>query len=319
MKQKRILVTGAAGFIGYHLSRLLIQRGDIVTGMDNFNDYYTPQLKYDRSSALKTLGVEVIAGDLLNPSVLEELIIKHQITHLVHLAAQAGVRYSLVNPHAYLSTNIQGFLNILEICRKHPHLFLTYASSSSVYGTNTTVPFSVNDRTDNQASFYGVTKKTNELMAQTYHHLYQIPVTGLRFFTVYGPWGRPDMAYFSFTKAILEKRPIDVYNFGQMSRDFTYIDDIIGGIAAAIDLESSHEMFNLGHHHPEPLSTLIQLLEEALEEKAILNYLPMQSGDVAATFADIDHSQKKLGFSPKTSLQEGIGKFIDWYRQYHRC
>lgn len=317
MKKKRILVTGAAGFIGYHLSRHLVQRGDFVVGLDNFNDYYLPQLKHDRASALKELGIDVIAGDLLNVPLLEELVQQHQITHLVHLAAQAGVRYSLINPNAYLTTNIQGFLNILELCRKHPHLYLTYASSSSVYGTNTSTPFSVADRTDNQASFYGVTKKTNELMAQTYHHLYQIPVTGLRFFTVYGPWGRPDMAYYSFTRAILGKKPIDVYNFGHMSRDFTYIDDIVNGIAAAVDLESPYELFNLGNHHPEALSTLIQSLEEALGEKAILNFLPMQSGDVETTFADIEHSKQKLGFSPQTSLREGIQKFIHWYRHYH--
>jgi UDP-glucuronate 4-epimerase len=317
MKKKRILVTGAAGFIGYHLSRHLIQRGDQVFGLDNFNDYYAPELKYGRAAALKQLGVEVVVGDILNPPLLEKLVQQHQITHVVHLAAQAGVRYSLINPDAYLATNIQGFLNVLELCRKYPHLYLTYASSSSVYGTNKSTPFSIENRTDHQASFYGVTKKTNELMAQTYHHLYQIPVTGLRFFTVYGPWGRPDMAYYSFTKAILEERPIDVYNFGNMSRDFTYVDDIVSGIAAAVDLESSYELFNLGNHRPEALLTLIQCLEEALNKKAILNYLPMQSGDVETTFADIEHSKLKLGFYPKTSLREGIHQFADWYRAYY--
>lgn len=317
MKKKRILVTGAAGFIGYHLGSHLIQRGDFVVGLDNFNDYYSPQLKHDRASELQQRGIDVVVGDLLNRPLLEELVKQHQITHVVHLAAQAGVRYSLINPDAYLSTNIQGFLNILELCRKYPHLYLTYASSSSVYGTNMSVPFSVGDRTDHQASFYGVTKKTNELMAQTYHHLYQIPVTGLRFFTVYGPWGRPDMAYYSFTKAIIEERPIDVYNFGNMSRDFTYIEDIVNGITSAVDLESSYALFNLGNHRPEALSTLIGCIEEALNKKAVLNYLPMQSGDVEATFADIEHSQQQLGFSPKTSLQEGIKKFICWYRRYY--
>lgn len=316
MKKKSILVTGAAGFIGFHLCQALNSRGDFVIGLDNFNDYYTPQLKHDRAKQLEKQGVQVITGDILNPTILEEIVVKNKITHIVHLAAQAGVRYSLVNPSAYVSANINGFLNILELCRKHPHIYLTYASSSSVYGTNTKIPFSITDPTNHQASFYGVTKKTNELMAHTYHHLYNIPVTGLRFFTVYGPWGRPDMAYFSFTKAILEKRPIDVYNFGKMSRDFTYIDDIVQGIIAAVDLESSHELFNLGNHKPEPLASLIELIEETLGKKAEQRHLPMQSGDVEATYADIDYSKEKLGFLPKTGLKEGISHFIDWYRKY---
>ena len=316
MKNKRILITGAAGFIGYHLSQHLKARGDFVIGLDNFNDYYTPTLKHDRAKQLKKNGIRVVEGDILNSSVLEELVNEHHVTHLVHLGAQAGVRYSLVNPQAYITANINGFLNILELCRTHPTLYLTYASSSSVYGTNATIPFSLDDRTDHQASFYGVTKKTNELMAHAYHHLYQIPVTGLRFFTVYGPWGRPDMAYFSFTKAILEKKAIDVYNFGKMSRDFTYIDDIIDGIAAAVDLESSYELFNLGNHKPESLSFLIQLIEEALGQKAEQRQLPMQPGDVETTYADIEYSRKKLAFSPKVSLREGIAKFVDWYRGY---
>lgn len=313
---KNIFITGAAGFIGFHLSQALHARGDFVIGLDNFNDYYNPKLKHDRAKVLEENYIQVLTGDLLNADLLEDIVVKYEITHVVHLAAQAGVRYSLVNPNAYVSANINGFLNILELCRKHPHLFLTYASSSSVYGTNTKTPFSVDDRTDHQASFYGVTKKTNELMAHAYHHLFKIPVTGLRFFTVYGPWGRPDMAYFSFAKAILEKRPIDVYNFGKMSRDFTYIDDIVDGIIAAIDLESSFELFNLGNHHPESLASLIQFIEEALGQKAEQRFLPMQSGDVEATYAEISHSQEKLGFLPKTSLKEGIARFITWYREY---
>lgn len=313
---KRILVTGAAGFIGYHLCKFLSSRVDIVIGLDNFNDYYSPKLKHDRAKELAKINVQVINGDILNAALLEEIVVKHRVTHLVNLAAQAGVRYSLVNPNAYVTANINGFLNILELCRKHPHIFLTYASSSSVYGTNTKTPFSVEDRTDNQASFYGVTKKSNELMAHAYHHLYKIPVTGLRFFTVYGPWGRPDMAYFSFTKAILEKKPIDVYNFGKMSRDFTYIDDIVEGIVAAVDLESSFELFNLGNNRPESLSSLIQFIEEGLGKKAEQRHLPMQSGDVEATYADIEHSKQKLGFVPKTSLKDGIAKFIAWYGDY---
>lgn len=313
---KRILVTGAAGFIGFHLCQYLKARNDFVIGLDNYNDYYTPQLKHDRTKLLKKDSIEVIHGDIQDKALLEELVVKHQITHIVHLAAQAGVRYSLVNPEAYVTANINGFLNILELCRKHPHLYLIYASSSSVYGTNTHIPFSTNDRTDHQASFYGVTKKTNELMAYTYHHLYKIPVTGLRFFTVYGPWGRPDMAYFSFAKAILEDRPIDVYNFGNMSRDFTYVDDIVRGIAAAVDLESQYDIFNLGNHKPESLGNFIHLIEEALGKKAIQRHMPMQSGDVEATYADIDHSHEKLGFIPTTSLKEGISRFIDWYKEY---
>lgn len=313
---KRILVTGAAGFIGYHLCKFLSARGDRVIGLDNFNDYYSPKLKQDRAKELAKVNVQVINGDILNAALLEEIVVEHRITHLVNLAAQAGVRYSLVNPNAYITANINGFLNILELCRKHPHIFLIYASSSSVYGTNTKTPFSVEDRTDNQASFYGVTKKSNELMAHAYHHLYQIPVTGLRFFTVYGPWGRPDMAYFSFTKAILEKKPIDVYNFGNMSRDFTYIDDIVEGIVAAVDLESSFDLFNLGNNRPESLSSLIQFIEDGLGKKAEQRHLPMQSGDVEATYADIDYSKQKLGFIPKTSLKDGIAKFIAWYGDY---
>jgi UDP-glucuronate 4-epimerase len=313
---KRILVTGAAGFIGYHLCKFLHSRGDYVIGLDNFNDYYSPELKHARENELTKDGIRVIHGDILNTHLLEDIVGNHQITHLVHLAAQAGVRYSLVNPNAYITANISGFLNILELCRKYPHIYLTYASSSSVYGTNTKTPFSMEDRTDHQASFYGVTKKTNELMAHAYHHLYKIPITGLRFFTVYGPWGRPDMAYFSFTKAILEKKPIDVYNFGNMSRDFTYIDDIVEGIAAAVDLESSFELFNLGNNKPESLSSLIQFIEEGLGKKAEQRHLPMQSGDVEATYADIEHSKQKLGFLPKTSLKDGVRKFIAWYEEY---
>ncbi|HEV8052143.1 MAG TPA: NAD-dependent epimerase/dehydratase family protein [Parachlamydiaceae bacterium] len=314
---KRILITGAAGFIGSHLSLHLHARNDFVIGLDNFNDYYSPQLKYDRTKLLEKEGIQVIHGDILDKALLDELVIRHKITHIVHLAAQAGVRYSLVNPDAYVSANINGFLNILELCRKHPQLYLTYASSSSVYGTNTQTPFSVNDRTDHQASFYGVTKKTNELMAHAYHQLYKIPVTGLRFFTVYGPWGRPDMAYFSFAKAILEDRPIDVYNFGNMSRDFTYVDDIVLGIAAAVDLESQYDIFNLGNNRPESLSSLIQFIEEALGKEAQQRHLPMQSGDVEATYADIDYSRDKIGFTPTTSLKDGISRFVHWYQEYN--
>jgi UDP-glucuronate 4-epimerase len=311
MSKRRILITGAAGFIGYHLARYLHQRGDAIIGLDNFNSYYAPQLKRQRAQELASLGISVIEGDVCDSMLLAELTAKHEVTHFVHLAAQAGVRYSLVNPHAYISANISGFLNVLENCRLHPAMKLIYASSSSVYGTNTKTPFSTRDETNCQASLYGVTKKTNELMAYTYHHLYGIPVTGLRFFTVYGPWGRPDMAYYLFTKAISEGKPIDVYNYGKMKRDFTYIDDIVSGISAAVDLGASFELFNLGNNKPEPLSQLIGILEETIGKKAILTHLPMQPGDVEMTYADISYSQEKLGFSPRTTLKEGIHNLSD--------
>lgn len=315
--KKRIFITGAAGFIGFHLIRYLHAKGEEVIGYDNFNDYYEPKLKRDRTHELSRSGIEIIDGDILDESLLKSSIEKHRTTHIVHLAAQAGVRYSLENPKTYLKNNVDGFLNILEMCRQNPSIKLTYASSSSVYGLNQKVPFSINDSTDHQASLYGVTKKTNELMAHTYHHLFGIFVTGLRFFTVYGPWGRPDMAYYLFTKAILEGQPIQIYNEGQMSRDFTYIDDILEGIAAAIDKEFACEVFNLGHHSPEPLLHLIALLEKELGRTATKELLPMQQGDVVSTYADIEYSKAKLGFTPKVALEEGIPRFIRWYKDYY--
>lgn len=310
---KNILVTGSAGFIGYHLSKELQKKGDTVIGLDNFNAYYDPALKNARAHHLREKGIEVINGDIVDEGLLEKIILEHGITHIAHLAAQAGVRYSLVNPEAYVAANITGFLRVLEACKKNPKIVLTYASSSSVYGNNKKIPFSIDDKTDNQANFYGVTKKTNELMAEAYHHLYKIRATGLRFFTVYGPWGRPDMAYYSFCKAILEGHPIDVFNYGNMQRDFTYIDDIVAGIVAAIDLEAENELFNLGNNHPEPLHALIKALEDGLGKKAIIHHLPMQPGDVLSTYADIEYSKLKLGFLPKVSLSEGIRKFVEWY------
>lgn len=313
---KRIFLTGAAGFIGFHLAQFLQARGDHVIGYDNFNSYYSPQLKRDRAQKLSELGIPILEGDICNASSLQKAIEQHQTTHLVNLAAQAGVRYSLENPQAYLKSNVEGFLNILEICRSNPSLRLIYASSSSVYGLNQKMPFALEDRTDQQASLYGVTKKTNELMAQTYHHLFGISAIGLRFFTVYGPWGRPDMAYFSFTKAILEGRPIDIYNEGRMQRDFTYISDIVEGVAASIDYLPGCHLFNLGHHHPEELLDLIHLLEKELNRTAIKRFLPMQAGDVLATYADIKESEQALNFKPKVSLAEGIAQFVDWYKSY---
>lgn len=316
--KKNILVTGAAGFIGYHLSEALKTRGDHVVGLDNFNDYYDPQLKKDRARFLKDKGIEVIHADVCDEEKLHTVIEDNQITHIAHLAAQAGVRYSLQNPKAYVKANVEGFLSILETCRQHPSIKLTYASSSSVYGLNSKTPFSIEDRTDQQASFYGNTKKVNELMAQTYHHLYQIPVTGLRFFTVYGPWGRPDMAYFSFTKAILSGAPIDIFNNGQMLRDFTYIDDIIQGTVSAIDLGSPCEIFNLGNHQPVALLDFINVLEHSIGKKANKRFSPMQQGDVLATYAEIEASRKKLGFSPRISIEVGIPRFVDWYKSYFK-
>lgn len=312
---KTLFITGAAGFIGFHLALAAKKRGDHVIGLDNFNSYYDPKLKEMRSKELAKAGIEVIKGDICDYPLLESILEKHKVTHLVHLAAQAGVRYSLEKPQAYVKTNIEGFLNILELCRHHPGIPLTYASSSSVYGMNEKVPFSETDRVDLQASLYGATKKSNELFASTYHHLFKIPVTGLRFFTVYGPWGRPDMAYYSFTKRILEGKPINVFNHGKMLRDFTYIDDIVAGTLAAVDQESACEVFNLGNHEPTELKRFIEIIEESVGKKAKLNYLPMQPGDVPATYADIDHSHQTIGFQPKTSLEKGIPQFVEWYKQ----
>lgn len=314
---QQILVTGAAGFIGFHLALRLHQNGSKVIGLDNFNDYYNPLLKKDRAQILVKQDIPIFSGDLCDPQFLQELVEQHQITHIVHLAAQAGVRYSLINPQAYVKSNIEGFVNILEICRSFPTIKLIYASSSSVYGLNTKIPFSEIDPTDNPASLYGATKKTNELLASAYHHLYGISTTGLRFFTVYGPWGRPDMAYFSFAKAIQEGRPIEIYNDGEMKRDFTYIDDIIEGILKAIDHCEGCEIYNLGNHQPVALLRFVEILEEAMGKKAEKLFLPMQPGDVLETYADIEKSHAALGFTPKISLEEGIPRFVAWYKKYH--
>ena len=311
--KKHIFITGAAGFIGFHLAKALHDRGERVLGYDNFNDYYTPELKRARAKELKKVGIEVVTGDICDAALLEASVRRHATTHMVHLAAQAGVRYSLVNPQAYVQANLEGFTTILQICR-HATLKLTYASSSSVYGLNTKVPFSEKDPTDRPASFYGATKKSNELMAHTYHHLYGIAVTGLRYFTVYGPWGRPDMAYYTFAKAIQEEQTIHLYNHGDMQRDFTYIDDIIAGTIAAIDHEAPCEVFNLGNHHPEPVATLVNLLEKYMGKKAKIALAPMQPGDVPATYADISHSEALLGFHPRTPLDQGIAKFVEWFK-----
>ncbi|GAB4230407.1 MAG: NAD-dependent epimerase [Chlamydiales bacterium] len=318
MSQKSIFITGIAGFIGFHLAKTLLERGDSVIGIDNFNDYYTPSLKRQRAKILEDLGINVIEGDICNTALIEKTLQFHQCTHIAHMAAQAGVRYSLQNPQIYIKTNVEGFLSILEICRKNPKIPLIYASSSSVYGLNTKVPFSTTDRTDEQASLYGVTKKSNELMAQTYHHLFGLNVTGLRFFTVYGPWGRPDMAYYSFANAIMEGKTIDVFNHGKLQRDFTYIDDIISGAISAIDRSAPHAIYNLGNHQPVTLEEFIATLEEALGKRAHKRYLPMQPGDVYTTYADIQESAQELGYQPKTSLREGIHSFVNWYLKFHK-
>jgi UDP-glucuronate 4-epimerase len=313
---KKVIVTGAAGFIGFHLAKALKKRGDTVLGIDNYNSYYSPKLKRLRGTLLKEDGIEVREGDLCNQEILTQAIEDFKPTHLVHLAAQAGVRYSTENPTAYVDSNIHAFLNVLEACRKNPHIPLTFASSSSVYGTNTKVPFSETDLTDHPASFYGATKKANELMAFSYHHMYGIKATGLRFFTVYGPLGRPDMAYYSFAECITQGKPINVYNHGNMERDFTYISDIVDGVIAALDLGASWEIFNLGNHSPVKLMEMIELLESLLGKKAEKNFLKMQTGDVLITYADISHSKQKLGFSPKTPIAQGLTKFIEWYQEF---
>lgn len=313
---KKIFITGSAGFIGFHLARTLASRGDEVVGFDNFNSYYTPRLKRERAKILLDQGIRITEGDICDKAGLERAIKEHKTTHIVHLAAQAGVRYSLVNPEIYVQTNIHGFTHVLEIARTIPEVKLIYASSSSVYGTNTKVPFSETDPVDSQASLYGVTKRSNELMAKTYNHLYGLSVTGLRFFTVYGPWGRPDMAYFSFAEKIFEGTPIEVYNHGEMLRDFTHVDDIVKGTIASIDLGAHCEVFNLGNHKPETLNDFIAILEQAIGKKANKVMKPMQSGDVVTTYADISHSQKHLGFTPTISLKKGLPEFVAWLNQW---
>lgn len=312
--KRKIFVTGAAGFIGFHLAKHLHEHDYLVIGYDNFNDYYPVALKKHRANELKKIGIEIIEGDICDENKLQEAA--KGATDIVHLAAQAGVRYSLQEPKKYLETNINGFLNILELCRQDPTVKLTYASSSSVYGKNETLPFAVDDITDRQTSLYGVTKKTNELMAHSYHHLFGIRAIGLRFFTVYGSWGRPDMAYYSFADAIMKGKPIDIYNHGKMKRDFTYIDDIIAGTVAAMNYDGNFEVFNLGNNCSEELMYLVHLLEKNLNKKAIIKSLPMQKGDVVATYADISQSAVKLNFSPKTNLENGIEKFVSWYKDY---
>jgi UDP-glucuronate 4-epimerase len=312
-KEKRILITGIAGFIGFHLARYLKTRGDFVIGVDNFNSYYDPFLKVRRSHLLAAQGIVIHTADIRDRDLLHKLLAEEDITHFVHLAAQAGVRHSLHAPDDYVASNLQGFVSILEACRLRPQTKLIFASSSSVYGLNKKIPFHVEDSTDHPANLYGATKKANEVMAHAYHHLYGLHITALRYFTVYGPWGRPDMAYFRFTHNIFTNQPIQLFHEGLMRRDFTYIDDIVHGTAAAIDLEAPCEIFNLGNSKPENLMTLVQLLEQTLGKKAVIEHLPMQGGEVVETYADVTKSRQLLGFTPSVSLSEGIPHFVEWY------
>ena len=334
---KPVLITGAAGFIGFHLSRRLLDRGHTVIGIDNLNDYYDVNLKRDRLDLLQARDRFVFScTDITRESALRELFQEHRPEFVVNLAAQAGVRYSLKNPRAYVDSNLVGFVNILECCRHCGVRHLVYASSSSVYGANTKLTFSVHDNVDHPVSLYAASKKANELMAHCYSHLFQLPTTGLRFFTVYGPWGRPDMSLFLFTKAILEDRPIDVFNNGKMKRDFTYVDDIVEGIERVMhrvpvpdpswsaergDAGSSsapYRLYNIGNNQPVDLMDFIGTLEKTLGKKARKNFLPMQPGDVPATFADIADLERDVGFRPATPIEVGIQRFVDWYRGYYQ-
>ncbi|MBY0488285.1 MAG: NAD-dependent epimerase [Gemmatimonadaceae bacterium] len=333
----KILVTGAAGFIGSHTSQRLLARGDEVVGLDNVNDYYDPTLKEARLARLTSQpGFRFVRLELGDRAGMDALFKTERFDKVIHLAAQAGVRYSLTNPHAYVDSNLVGFMNILEGCRHHGVQHLTYASSSSVYGANTAMPFSVHQNVDHPLSLYAATKKANELMAHTYSHLYQLPTTGLRFFTVYGPWGRPDMALFLFTKAILEGKPIDVFNHGQMRRDFTYIDDIVEGVIRTSDhtappnpawdsnapdpatSKAPYRIYNIGNNNPVELMHLISTLEQCLGRTATKNMLPLQAGDVPATYANVDALVEDVGFQPATPIETGVARFVNWYKEYYQ-
>ena len=314
---QKILITGAAGFIGYHLSSSLLKDGAIILGIDNLNNYYDTGLKEQRLKRLKGFKNFTFKKiDLINEKKLNNVFLNFNPSIVIHLAAQAGVRYSIENPRAYLDSNLIGFHNVIEQCRRCKINKLIYASSSSIYGLNEKIPFSVNDKTDYPVSLYGATKKSNELVAHAYSHLYGVKTIGLRFFTVYGPWGRPDMAYFSFTKKIIEGRKIEVFNHGNMQRDFTYIDDIVDGIRNTIDKDFNFEIFNLGNSKSEDLMTMIRIIEKELNINAKIVFKDMQAGDVFKTYADIKKSSKMLGFKPKVSLQVGLKRTIDWYKSF---
>ncbi len=331
----RILVTGAAGFIGMHVARLLLERGDEVVGIDNLNDYYDPRLKAARLEHLAPFAnFRFVRMDVADTAAITELFAAERFQRVIHLAAQAGVRYSLTNPQAYIQSNLVGFGNILEGCRHNAVEHLVYASSSSVYGANTRMPFSVHDEVNHPVSLYAATKKSNELMAHSYSHLFGLPTTGLRYFTVYGPWGRPDMSPWLFSSAILEGRSIDVFNHGKMRRDFTFVDDIAEGTVRVMDhvatgnadfnpnhpdpgsSRAPYRVYNIGNQQPVELMTFINTIEQALGKEAQKNFLPMQAGDVLATFADVEDLKKDIGFSPKTSLETGIARWAEWFRAY---
>jgi UDP-glucuronate 4-epimerase len=333
----RFLVTGAAGFIGFHVAKRLLERGDDVVGLDNVNDYYDVGLKQARLRQLAGQDrFSFVQLDVADRAAIPALFDQHPFETVIHLAAQAGVRYSLENPHAYVDSNLVGFVNLLEACRHHRVRHLTYASSSSVYGANTAMPFSVHHNVDHPLSLYAATKKANELMAHTYSHLYGLPTTGLRFFTVYGPWGRPDMALFKFTRAILRGEPIEVYNHGRMQRDFTYIDDIAEGVLRVADRvpegnpdwsgerpdpgtsRSPYRIYNIGNHRPVELMDLIAELERCLGREAEKLLLPMQPGDVPATYADVEDLVRDTGFRPATPVKDGVREFVRWYREYYK-
>jgi UDP-glucuronate 4-epimerase len=334
---KKIIVTGSAGFIGFSLSKKLLERGDTVLGIDNHNNYYDPKIKESRIKILKKYqNYEHFKLDLVDQKNLEDVFKKFKPQKVVNLAAQAGVRYSMENPLAYINSNVVGFANILENCRNSNVEHLVYASTSSVYGANTKMPFSEHDSTNHPLSVYAASKKSNELMAHTYSYLYQIPTTGLRFFTVYGPWGRPDMALFKFTKNILENKPIDVFNHGKHTRDFTFIDDIVEGVTKTLDIsatsnfnwnsdepdpatsEAPWRIYNIGNNKPIQLMDYIDALEKNLGKKAKINFLPLQPGDVPDTYANVDNLKKNFNYKPSTSVTEGVTKFINWYKDYYR-
>jgi UDP-glucuronate 4-epimerase len=324
MSDQAILVTGAAGFVGFHVARQLLAQGRDVVGLDNLNAYYDPALKQARLNILRDdPRFSFVQADLADRAATAALFAKHRFAVVIHLAAQAGVRHSIDHPHAYSDANLEGFTNVLEGCRHHQCGHLLYASSSSVYGANTKVPFSVDDNTDRPVSFYAATKKANELMAYSYSHLYHLPVTGLRFFTVYGPWGRPDMAIFLFTRAILEGAPIRLFNHGKMRRDFTHIGDVVRIVLRLIDHipagagSAPARIYNIGNQHPEDLMHVVELLEKALGRAAIKQMLPMQPGDVTETFADVEDLMRDTGLKPETSIEDGIADFVAWYRDHY--
>ncbi|OGF61542.1 MAG: capsular biosynthesis protein CpsI [Candidatus Fischerbacteria bacterium RBG_13_37_8] len=334
---KKILITGSAGFIGFHLSKSLLDNGDEIVGIDNLNNYYDVNLKLNRLKQIEAYNnFKFIKLDIADKEAIIKLFSKEKFDYVLHLAAQAGVRYSLINPYAYLDSNIYGFINILEGCRHYQIKHFIFASSSSVYGLNTKMPFSTHDNVDHPISLYAATKRANELTAHSYSYLFNIPTTGIRFFTVYGPWGRPDMALFLFTKAILEHKPISIFNNGNMKRDFTYIDDVILGISKIMDIipqsnptwdsnnqdpsssSAPFKLYNIGSNNPVELKKLIEILEDYLECKAIKNFSPLQSGDVPFTFADLDDFEAATSFRPYTSIEEGVKKYVEWYKAYLR-